>query len=243
MAGAADSAESLIDPAHPLLEDLPLSDPGFDTAGAIELLKQVGWQDHDLNPATPIMAINVPNVPSGTFFEVELLTSEAPLRGQIAQQIADGLATCGIQASVIQMPANDLYKPGPEGPLFGRDFDLALLSWQTDARFDCQNFLSTEIPSDANFWLGEKTGGANFYGYRSETYDAACRRSLQSYGNPQSTQKAAGEAFSILHEELPMIPVYHHPEMLLVAEGVTLGTEGTVAAGDPFANIEQFRPE
>jgi len=243
LAGAGEAAVSLLDPAHPLLQNLSLSDPGYDTAGALELLKQAGWQDHDLNPATPLMAISVANVPAGTFFEVELLTSEAPLRGQIAQWIADGLAGCGIQTVISTAPVNTLYQPGPDGPLFGRDFDLALLSWQTEGRFDCQYFLSSEIPSEANFWLGEKTGGANFYGYRSEAYDAACRRSLQSSGNFQAAQQARGEAVAILQEELPLIPLYHHREMVLLSDGVATGPNPIHLWKNPFTDIEQFRPE
>ncbi len=220
LGGAVEIANSLLGVGHPLLEGVTLTPYPYDPARGISLLEQVGWRDLDLNPDTPLIAGVVNNVPQGTAFEIDLLLSESPLRGEIASEIAAGLANCGIKVNISQVPASELYRPGPDGPIFGRQFDLALLSWQTGGRFDCRLFTTGEIPTDANYWVGEKTGGANYYGFSNPAYDENCALSAQGGVDVAASQQAEQNALQIINNELPFIPVYLHPLSFLKSKDV-----------------------
>ncbi|MCD6356026.1 MAG: hypothetical protein J7L66_01965 [Anaerolineaceae bacterium] len=240
MGGAVQPAVSILDINHPLVQDASLSAYSYDPANGAALLKQVGWADADQNPATPLTAASVFNVPPGTAFEVELLTSESSLRNEIAAEIAAYLSGCGIRVNITQMPLNELYQSGPDGPIFGRKFDLALLSWKTDENFACDWFTTAEIPNDANYWLGEKTGGANYYGFLNTTYDQACDASRQHGLDAASSNEVAQEALSILSAELPFIPLYQHPSALLVSNELADIMGDNIELDDLFFDIEKL---
>ena len=239
LGGAVKEADSILAPEHPLLAGSDLAGYNFDPGLAATLLGQVGWQDSDLDPQTPLTAVSVPNLLPGTAFEVELLLSESPLRLEVATEISAQLAACGVKVNITQMPLNALYQPGPDGVLFGRAFDLALLSLQTSESFECGLFSSTEIPSDANYWLGESTGGANFFGYASEAYDAACRQAEQSGLNRSLAEESARSALQLLQTELPFIPLYYHPQAILLQDG-TCGISVDDPASRVFQRIEEM---
>ena len=170
-----------------------------------------------------------------------LLISESPLRGEIAAEIAAGLANCGIKVNISQVPANELYQPGPDGLIFGRQFDLALLSWQTSGRFDCGWFTTSEIPTDANYWMGEKTGGVNYYGFSNLSYDETCALSEQGGLDTDASVQAERNALQILNNELPFIPVYLHPVSFLKSVDVC-GFVGNVDRKNEFLlDIEYLR--
>jgi len=220
LGGAVEIADSLLGAGHPLLDGVALTTYPYDPTLGISLLEQVGWHDLDINPDTPITASGVNNVPQGTAFEVSLLISESSLRGEIASEIKIGLANCGIKVNISQLPASELYQPGPDGPIFGRQFDLALLSWQTGGSFDCGLFTTSEIPTDANYWIGEKTGGANYYGFSNLSYDENCTQSAQGGMDAAASIQAERNALQILNNELPFIPMYFHPSSFLKSKDV-----------------------
>ena len=238
LGGAVARADSILSADHALLNGISLSTYPYDPAAGISLLQQVGWSDSDFDPQTPFTAVNVYNVPARTAFEVELLISESPLRGEIAAEIASNLAVCGIKANITQIPLNELYQPGPGGRIFGRQFDLALLSWQTGADFNCGLFTTSEIPSDVNYWLGEKTGGANFYGYSNTAYDNACALNMQAGLDAAAADQAAREAIMFLVADLPVIPIYQHPHALLKRRDVCM--QNVNRASEFMLGIEQI---
>ncbi len=239
LGGAAETANAILPRGHRLLADASLTDYTVDPARAVELLRQVGWADADFNPDTPLTALNVLDVPPGTTFEVELLTSQSALRGELAAEIAAQLFSCGIKVNITQLPLNDLYQSGPEGRIFGRNFDLALLSMQIDRDLNCGHFTSMEIPSDANYWLGERTGGANFYGFQSNDYDALCAAAMQSGLDADGASAALQSALEMLNTDLPLIPLFFHPKGMLVRDDVC-GLPGSASAQDVFRYIENL---
>jgi peptide/nickel transport system substrate-binding protein len=241
LGGAAEVTDSILRADHPLLDGVSLTPYPFDPTLGISLLEQVGWNDLDINPDTPLTAVNVFNVPQGTEFEIGLLISESPLRGEIAAEIAAGLANCGIKVNISQVPASELYQPGPDGLIFGRQFDLALLSWQTSGRFNCNLFTTSEIPTDANYWMGEKTGGANYYGFSNPSYDETCALGTQGGLDTDASVQAARNALQILNNELPFIPVYLHPASFLKSAAVC-GFIGNIGQENEFLmDIEYLR--
>lgn len=215
--GYVEPSVSLLPPDDPLLFGAALAEYPYDPAQGMALLDAVGWKDLDQNAQTPLTASAVFNVPVGTPLTVTLYTSDAALQGEIAAEIVSNLGDCGIQADLVQLSSAEVYQMAQEsGPVFGRNFDLALIPWRTRSSFNCKQFTTAEIPSDANYWLGELTGGANFYGYSSVAYDQACQ-TMRSSGLDEGTRDAAEQqVLEILSEELPFVPIFHYPRMYAV---------------------------
>lgn len=218
--GLAGAADSYLTSDNPLAAGTALTEYTYDPAGAITLLEAAGWKDLDQNPETPRVHGGNARIPFGTALEISLLSSTADLQGKIAGRIAADLKACGIKVNATQMPPEELYQPGPEGIIFGRKFDLALLPWETDPEFNCGYFESKETPSSANYWLGDLTGGANFYGYKNPAYDAECERMKTAGLDTALRQQSGSGLLQTLSNDLPFIPLFHFPEGYLRRENL-----------------------
>jgi peptide/nickel transport system substrate-binding protein len=224
--GLVDVSNSYLPNDDSLLNGLSLSQYDFDPEQGKALLAQFGWKDYDQNPSTPLTMIATnTTVPYGTSFAFTLYTSESGLRKEIADKIAANLADCGIQVTVEQKPLNELYLPGPDGVLFGRNFDMALLSMDIGSEPHCGLFTSDEIPTAANFWLGTDTGGSNFMGYRNKDYDQDCMAALSAGLDNSAYVSDTQSTLQILSDTLPFIPLYHHQEFLAVKNDLCLADD------------------
>ncbi len=209
--------------------------PAYDPQGGAQALEGLGWMDHDLDPETPRQAWGVANVPDGTRLEVSLFASQAGSSPEIAAAVGDSLQACGIGVALQEMPAQTLFAPGPEGPLFGRQFDLALLSWQAMPEPDCAYYQSWRIPTDDNHWIG-----TNLAGYSDATYDRLCAEAaLTLPGERLETLSFAEDHFLA---ELPAIPLYGHTALLILRKGLCQTAGGAVPAGF-FEGIETLAGE
>lgn len=176
----------------------------FNPAAARALLEEAGWRDMDADPNTPLQAFAVPNVPSGTPLILNYYTTNAVQRVQVAGILQESLAQCGIQVNVQYLTAEELYAPGPAGPLFGRNFDLAEYAmgvWGMEPL--CEWYTTAEIPSAANHWIG-----VNISGYSNPAFDAACRALRQSLPEEAAYATAYRELQALFAEELPIAPLY-----------------------------------
>src|SRR5574339_437336 len=97
----------------------------FSPTSGSQILNDVGWEDHDNDPATPRQAMGVTNVPNGTPLVLNYYTTLATQRHQVAEILTESLAKCGIGLNTVFQDAAQFYAQGPTGPLFGRQFDLA----------------------------------------------------------------------------------------------------------------------
>jgi hypothetical protein len=70
---------------------------------------------------------------------------------------------------LIPVTENELFEPGPQGSLYGRAFDLALVSWPETEAKACERYLSDRIPSPLNNW-----DGINVAGLISPGFDELC---------------------------------------------------------------------
>ena len=150
------------------------------------LLDEVGWRDLDGDPATPRAAQNVPGVNNLTALSLKLYTSRNALHQNTAALIVEKLSACGVQVDWQALPVAELYAPGPEGVLFGRNFDLALVSWQAGPEPLCALYRSNATPSEANFWVG-----TNLAGFQDSSFEAACADLEQGEGLALSYPAAA----------------------------------------------------
>lgn len=175
----------------------------YNPASGSKILEQIGWLDLDNNPATPRVSQGVTNVPNGTPLVLNYVTSAATQRHQVVEILAQSLAGCGIGLNIHYVNASDLYLPGPAGPLFGRQFDLAEYAIGVNSlEPQCSWFTTAQIPTEKNNWIG-----TNISGYKNPVFDTACEQALQALpDDPAYT--AHQQAQSIFASDLPSIPLY-----------------------------------
>jgi peptide/nickel transport system substrate-binding protein len=226
-----------------LLPDHPFFNPELeeynrDVEKAGELLTGAGWVDHDGNPDTP----RVSRGAAGFFYDTPLtfsfLTTSDPGRQRAAEIVKESLMECGIGVDIETLDIRELYSPGPEGLVFGRNFGMAQVGWRTSVEPACMLFHSSEIPGYypeyAKGW-----GGANASGFSNPEFDAACTSAQNA---PYGSQDSFDEhllAQTIFFEQLPAIPLYYHTEVVVTRPdlcGLKLDTSITSA----LWNIEEF---
>lgn len=231
-------AKSYLPPLHPLYTE-DVADYDFNVEKGSQLLEDVGWMDEDGNPATPRIARGIPNVPDGTSFLVDYVTTDAEVRQQVAAIFKESLAECGIQVTISTLSAADLYAAGPQGIMFGRQFDLAEFGWAVGNQPPCYLYLSTEIPSSQNNWLGAGKGGANISGWANADYDAACEAALQAGLDGDKYAQSQVRAAQILAEELPVVPLFFQ-QKLAVSRPDLCGMSLDISSRSEFWNLEAY---
>jgi peptide/nickel transport system substrate-binding protein len=223
---------SYLPPNHPL--NLPDLKPiPFDLDAGKKLLDDAGWKQAVSDPIR--RAVDVANVPAGTPLSVTYLTTQAPLRVAIAAMIKASLAECGVQVDVKSLTTDALYAAGPDGPLFGRSFDLAEYAWSSSAQPPCFLYSTAQIPAAGNNWL---TG--NVTGYSKTDYDAACQKATQARPD-QTDQYTQGQqaAERFLAQDLPSIPLFFQLKMT-AARTDLCGFEMDVTARSALWGIENL---
>lgn len=147
---------------HAALPDfVPLPDLKEETAeiDPPQLLDEVGWLLPEDDPEGIRVAEDVPNVMDGTSFRLRLLFGEKEIEKILAEALKKNLGGCGIGLDLIPTAETELLEPGPRGPLYGRAFDLALVSWPETEAKACERYLSDRIPGPQNNWVGTNVAG------------------------------------------------------------------------------------
>ncbi|HEY4692597.1 MAG TPA: peptide ABC transporter substrate-binding protein [Bellilinea sp.] len=227
-------ADGFFPPDHPLYAaDLPQI--AFDPAAGAQLLDQAGWLDSDNDPATPRLAAGVANVLDGTPLAVTYATTSEKLRVSTAARIAQMLGSCGVKVTVQAMDTGLLYAPGPDGILFGRNFDLAQFAWQSGRESPCFLFTTPQIPAADNGWLG-----VNITGWSNPAFDAACQSALDADPGSLETYSAANRSVQELFiQELPVLPLYYTVH-LTAARPDLCGLQVDSSARSEFWNLESL---
>jgi peptide/nickel transport system substrate-binding protein len=203
LAGLSSVPNSYLPLEHPLYNP-NVTTYSFNVSAAAQMLEQAGWKDVDHDPSTPRQAWGVPGIPDGTPFEINYVTTNAVQRQQVSTILTGSLAQCGIKINVQYLDANTLYAPGPDGILFGRNFDLVEFAMgSTGIEPPCDWYTSSEIPNAANNWVG-----TNVSGYSDPAFDAACLASQQTLPDDPAHAAAYAQVQSIFADELPVIPLY-----------------------------------
>ena len=227
--------DSYVPSSHPLYNP-QVQHYVFDLQKASALLESIGWHDSANDPATPRIAQGVAGVPDGTSFEVEYLVSSDAIAESDAQAIQNMLKQCGILTKIIAQQPGEYLAPGPEGPVFGRSFDLAQFAWTASLEPPCYLYLTSEIPGPyPEFPKG--WGGVNASGYTNPEYDQACDNALFSL--PDSTQHRPEhfKAQEIFSEVLPGLPLYSHYNVSVARPDMCNYTSAS-AMDSPLWNLE-----
>jgi len=197
----------------------------FDPGLGRDSLAQAGWSDSNGDGVVD---------KGGVPFEVTLITTPAPDRQQSAGRIRDDMAACGVRLNVEFVEPQVLFAESPDGPLFGRRFDLAQFAWLATDVSVCAVWRSDRIPSDE---VGFVPPGQNFGGYSNPTFDSACKAYLQGILEVDRKQ-AEDDLIDLLVEDLPALPLFWR-EWHTGARAEVIGFQL-----DPFAaelwNIEEI---
>jgi len=207
MFGQSIVLDSYLPPQHPLFNP-NVTAYTFDVAAGSALLEEAGWMDDDGDPVTPrTYAGTNPNIPAGTPLSINFWTTNATQRQQATQLMAQTMAECGIEAKLEYWTPGEFFADGPDGPIFGRRFDLGQFAWLTGVAPPCDLWITDQIPGplEAGYagW-----GGANGTGWSNADYDAACKAALASLPGQPAYDENHLRAQEIFAEELPVVPLY-----------------------------------
>ena len=235
--GRSEVMPGYIPEGHPLFNaDAMGYDHNSETARA--LLEEAGWIDHDNVKTTPRIASGIPLVPDGTPFSIRYWTTEATQRGQAAQIIKGSLENCGVEIRFEALEAAEFFHESPDGPLFGRNFEIASFATFTEFRPPCNWWLSEQIPGEGdahpNGW-----GGSNVGGYINPEFDAACRAAMEALPGEPGYLENHMLAQEIFTRDVPVIPLY----LRILVAAARADFEGLImdpTAGTEMWNIEEF---
>ncbi|NQS91013.1 MAG: hypothetical protein HQ574_01275 [Chloroflexi bacterium] len=239
IAGSRLDAGSIVDdfflPGFPLVEEIE-SDYSYLPIESGLILKDLGWTDHDGDPATPRISEGVEGIPDGRVLLFTLLAAETASPSTTVEIIQESLGSCGIGVDIQYLPASELLAPGPEGPVFGRDFDLAYFAWAAGSYQPCRLFLSDEIPGLYPEYP-KGWGGVNAPGYSNQNFDLACRAVFTNLPDSVENLNALADIQSIFREELPALPLFFRKDLIIVHPDLT-GIESGIFP--LFWNVEAF---
>ena len=229
--GKAGVLHSYIPEVHPFYAEDVVQYP-FDVDAGIALLEEVGWADSDGDGVRE--ATGVEGVPDGTLLSFKWQSTTADLRVTYMQIAKELLSACGIDLITEHLPAGEYFADGPDGPLFGRHFDLGSFAWLTGTEPPCDLYLTSEIPSPDTAW-----GGQNDPGFSNAEYDVACLGALSSLPGTPEYETFHKQAQVLFSENLPVVPLFPRLKIAVAANNVT-GFVMDPTNNSEFFNIENF---
>jgi peptide/nickel transport system substrate-binding protein len=211
---------------HPLYAgDANITVYEFNAEKGKEMLAALGWTDTD--------ADGILDNGAGNKLTFQHGTRTNALRQKVTQVVQAQLKdNCGIETT-IALYGSEYFADGPDGPVFGRQFDLGEFAWLTGVEPPCTLYISSQIPSVENGW-----GAANDTGFSNAEFDAACNAAVQAL---DSTTKAAkhAEAQAIFTQYLPSIPLFARAKILVTGPSI-VGVIMDPTANSEFWNVENF---
>jgi peptide/nickel transport system substrate-binding protein len=229
--------DTFVPSGHPLVNS-EINSYQFNPEEAAQRFALAGWVDFDLNPDTPLTASGIPYIPNGTPFKVHYFVPNDAERPEVAEMIAADLRECGLGVEVISEEWQYLFSPGPDGPVFGRQFDMVQFAWSTNLKPTCSVFSTAEVPGlepgSTRGW-----GGANVSGYRNPEFDAFCRQSQYAFPESPVYQDAMQQMQEIFAEDLPVLPLF--PRIRLIAYRPDMcGVQVDPVASTALTHLESF---
>ncbi|MCA9939615.1 MAG: peptide ABC transporter substrate-binding protein [Anaerolineales bacterium] len=199
--GRSEVISSYIPSVHPLFNQDNKQWP-YDVDAANKLLDDAGFLDTDGD--------GIRNHPTtGENFKVNLgTTSGNEMRQQLTQIFKENMIQCGIDIELEYLPASEWFADGPDGPLFGRTFDLGEFAWLTGVDPSCNLYITDEIPGPPEEGYKAGWGGSNETGWSNADYDVACKAALASLPGTPEYEQYHKQAQLIFSENVPVIPLF-----------------------------------
>ncbi|MCP5095632.1 MAG: peptide ABC transporter substrate-binding protein [Chloroflexi bacterium] len=198
--GRSEVIHTYIPSVHPLYPE-GLTEWPYDIDAGNALLDEAGYVDGDGDGIREDAATGAP-------FAVTLGTTTGnEMRQQLTQIFKENMIECGIDVELYYLPASEWFADGPDGPLFGRRFDLGEFAWLTGVEPSCGLYLSANItgPEEEGFggW-----GNASDTGWVNEDFDAACNRALGALPGTDDYAQGHADAQVVFSEDVPVIPLF-----------------------------------
>jgi peptide/nickel transport system substrate-binding protein len=223
MYGRSTVQHAFIPPEHPMYPAGAMVEYEFNPEKAIELLAEAGWTDTDGDGYAD---------KDGQIFESEIGTTTGnAMREQMTQIFQQYMKDIGIKININLMPASVWFADGPDGPLFGRRFDLGEFAWLTGVEPPVDLYMCEQVPTPDTAW-----GGQNETGWCNEEYDKFANIVLGSLSQSERDE-ALASALAIWSDELPVLPMFARIKVAATRPEVT----GFVM--DPTENSEMFNIE
>jgi peptide/nickel transport system substrate-binding protein len=206
-AATAQRLDTYVSPQHPLYNS-EVRKFEFDVAAGSALLEEAGWMMGA--DGVRVYAGENPHIPTGTRLSVQDDALD-DVNLEAVDIMVDSLAECGIEMKVKYWENTELFAPGADGIVFGRNFELAQFRWLTGATPPCDLYLSEQIPGEDPqlFPLGWE--GQNDPGFQDTPYDQACLAALQSLPDQPGYAENHLKAQQIFAEQLPVVPLFLTP--------------------------------
>jgi len=139
-----------------------------------------------------------------------LTTVNTPVRQTAAERIKQDMTALGIAIDVEPLPLAEIYSP--DGPLFQRQFELALFGWLAGPEpagfvlWSCK-----AVPNEANGWTGN-----NFSGWCFRDADRAISAATTSLNTNERAQAYLKQQ-QLFTQELPVLPLFQRRSLVLVS--------------------------
>jgi peptide/nickel transport system substrate-binding protein len=208
--GKSEVIHAYVPAIHPLYS-VAITEWPHDVTGANVMLDEAGYLDSDGDgwrddPAT------------GITFRVTLLGAFGnDIASQIGEIFQANMADCGLDVRLQLLNGEDYFADGPEGPLFGRKFDLAAFPWLIGMEPNCSLYLSSRIPGPENGW---KRTYNNQTGFSNEAFDAACETALNNLPGMPGYESSHQEALRIWSKQMPIIPLFSRLKIAATRPGI-----------------------
>ncbi len=149
--------------------------------------------------------------PDGVTLTLQLLTTAGTsIRQQIAEMLQRDMKAIGVDVQIQPLPSDQLF--ATDGPLFQRQFDMALFGWIASPEpgglllWSC-----AAVPSPDNNWTGD-----NFAGWCFRDANRAIREAVTSL-DPIARKGAYLRQQQLWTQELPSLPLVQRLSLALVA--------------------------
>ncbi|MCL4869700.1 MAG: peptide ABC transporter substrate-binding protein [Anaerolineae bacterium] len=194
--GLGQVSHLFVPPDHPLIPD-DIAQWPYDVAAANAILEELGYRDYNGDGFRQ-------HPRSGRTFRVTLgISRNNPTQQRLGELLVSNLAKCGLDVQLTPHSPAEWF--APQGPLFGRRFDLAIFPWITDLTPACVFYTTAAIPDENNNWQGN-----NQTGWSNPAFDTACTQARQQYWGSDPYAAAIQETFHLFAQDIPSLPLFHY---------------------------------
>jgi peptide/nickel transport system substrate-binding protein len=151
----------------------------------------------------------------GVTLTLELVTTTgSQLRQEIADRFKSDMKSIGVEINVRTLPPEEIF--APNGPLFLRQFELALFAWiATPDPAGLQLWSCSAVPSDINGWIGN-----NFAGWCTRDADFAVKKAATSLDAAVQHEQYLAQQ-TLFTSELPSMPLFQRLGVVITTNNMT----------------------
>jgi peptide/nickel transport system substrate-binding protein len=154
-------------------------------------------------------------IPAGTPLELTLNTTAGnDMRQATTLLFQQNMKDIGVKVNLDYLPADVVFEDGPDGPVFGRRFDLVEFAWLTGVQPPVSLYYCTEVPSADNSWAGQ-----NATGWCNPEYDRLGKQAENTLERAEALP-SYHQAQRLFMEELPVVPLFARVKVMATSPQV-----------------------